>query len=48
MQSDLVITMLDGSLGAVTDPDSVLVPPSSEGDCFCGCVVCIVMPSIDA
>lgn len=39
-----VITMLDGDLGAVTDPDSVLVEPRLDADCWCGCITCIVGP----
>lgn len=39
-----VITMLDGDLGAVTDPDSALVLPRANADCWCGCVVCLTGP----
>jgi hypothetical protein len=40
-----VITMLDGDLGAVTDPDSALVQPTLEADCWCGCSVCLDGPT---
>lgn len=40
MHADLVITMLDGDLGAVTDPDSPVVLPRAEELCWCGCITC--------
>jgi hypothetical protein len=47
MPPDFAITMLDGNLGAVTEPDNPLIVPSYEGDCWCGCVVCVVGPAFD-
>ncbi|HEY3611995.1 MAG TPA: hypothetical protein VGL06_31230 [Pseudonocardiaceae bacterium] len=44
---DLRITMLDGGLGAVTDPS---VGPSAIADrvCFCDCTICKAPPVFEA
>jgi hypothetical protein len=39
-ESDLMITMLDGDLGAVTAPEGISVTPRAEVLCWCGCIVC--------
>jgi hypothetical protein len=39
-ESDLMITMLDGDLGAVTGPAGTSVNPRAEVLCWCGCIVC--------
>jgi hypothetical protein len=39
--SDLLITMLDGGLGAVTS-SSEAVLPQADALCWCDCVVCVV------
>jgi hypothetical protein len=38
--TDLMITMLDGDLGAVTDPEGSAILPRSDAFCWCGCIVC--------
>ncbi|HEY3753305.1 MAG TPA: hypothetical protein VGL80_29295 [Pseudonocardiaceae bacterium] len=43
--SDLMITMLDGDLGAVTDPTRTTVTPTAEALCWCGCIVCFAPPT---
>jgi hypothetical protein len=42
--SDFMITMLDGGLGAVTDPSKVNEMPTADAWCWCGCFTCIVAP----
>jgi hypothetical protein len=44
---DLRITMLDGGLGAVTDP-SVTVAATADMFCFCDCTICKAPPPIEA
>jgi hypothetical protein len=39
-EPDLMITMLDGDLGAVTGPDGTATAPRAEVLCWCGCIVC--------
>jgi hypothetical protein len=41
-ESDLMITMLDGDLGAVTNPEGITITPNAEVLCWCGCFVCFV------
>jgi hypothetical protein len=41
-ESDLMITMLDGDLGAVTGPEGTAATPRAEVLCWCGCIVCFV------
>ncbi|HEX5403198.1 MAG TPA: hypothetical protein VFX16_12935 [Pseudonocardiaceae bacterium] len=45
--SDLMITMLDGDLGAVIDPTRT-VTPTAETLCWCGCIVCFAPPTSQA
>lgn len=45
--SDFMITMLDGDLGAVTDPGASALP-NAETVCWCGCIVCLAPPSMRA
>jgi hypothetical protein len=45
-RADLTITMLDGDLGAVTDPSGTTVLPRAEEVCWCGCIVCLAPPSM--
>lgn len=46
VDTDLTITMLDGDLGAVTDPSGTTVLPRAEEVCWCGCIVCLAPPSM--
>lgn len=43
--TSLTITMLDGDLGAVTDPTRTDVLPRADGVCWCGCIVCFTGPT---
>lgn len=43
--ANLMITMLDGALGAVSDPTNVAVVARDETTCWCGCVVCFAPPT---
>jgi len=44
---DLRITLLDGGLGAVTDP-SVTLSATADMYCFCDCTICKAPPVIEA
>ena len=48
VDTDLTITMLDGDLGAVTDPATPSVLPRADEVCWCGCIVCLAPPTLKA
>jgi hypothetical protein len=39
--ADLMITMLDGGLGAVAGPSGTEVQPRADVFCWCDCIVCV-------
>ena len=45
LPASLTITMLDGDLGAVTDPTRTAVLPRAEEVCWCNCIVCFTGPT---
>lgn len=44
---DLMVNMLDGELGAVTDPTTAGITPAPERACWCGCTICFMPPDDD-
>jgi hypothetical protein len=44
--ADLMITMLDGGLGAVAGTSGAGVQPRADVFCWCDCIVCVA-PQVD-